>query len=166
MDSTLTAYAADEVLLGPNHRWTLDDEGTLTITGTGAMRENIMPFGNHLDIVEDIKKVIISDGITSISSRAFSECTNLVSVTLPESLTSIGDEAFRECVSLTEINIPDSVTGIGNSAFYNCKRLNTIFIPDSVSYMGRDIFSYHRNRDNHDHNNDRPAGQPQRIQDH
>ena len=41
-ESTLTAYAADEVLLGPNHRWTLDDEGTLTITGTGAMRENII----------------------------------------------------------------------------------------------------------------------------
>ena len=140
VDSTLTAYAADEELLGPNHRWTLDDEGTLTITGTGAMRENIMPFGNHLDIVEDIKKVIISDGITSISSRAFSECTNLVSVTLPESLTSIGDEAFRECVSLTEINIPDSVTGIGNSAFYNCESLTEINIPDSITGIGNSAF--------------------------
>ncbi len=44
-------------------------------------------------------------------------------------VTSIGSWAFGNCSSLKSVTIPDSVTSIGNSAFYNCTSLSSITIP-------------------------------------
>ena len=70
-----------------------------------------------------IKKIIISDGFTSIGNHAFYGCSSLTSITIPNSVTSIGDGAFDHCRALTSITIPDSVTTIGNSAFSYCENL-------------------------------------------
>ncbi|MBR4729034.1 MAG: leucine-rich repeat protein, partial [Prevotella sp.] len=50
----------------------------------------------------------------------FSECRDLVKVTLPEGLTSI-NWAFNGCEKLTTINLPKSLQVIGGSAFSNTK---------------------------------------------
>ena len=71
--------------------------------------------------------------VTSIGNSAFSDCTNLTSITLPGSLTSIGDSAFSYCYFLTSITIPVSLTVIGSSAFSNCNRLTSLTIPPSVT---------------------------------
>ena len=47
---------------------------------------------------EEVKDLAIPDGVTSISSYAFSYCTGLTSVTIPNSVTSIGDSAFQGCI--------------------------------------------------------------------
>ena len=67
----------------------------------------------------DIKSVIISNGITSIGYDAFYYCDNLTNITIPNSVTSIGKSAFFGCTSLTSVTIPDSVTYIGFWAFGN-----------------------------------------------
>ena len=72
--------------------------------------------------------VVISDGVTSIGDWAFSDCSNLTSITIPDGVTSIGDEAFGGCSNLTSITIPDSVTSIGADAFSECDNL-TIHTP-------------------------------------
>ncbi len=36
------------------------------------------------------------------------------------SVKSIGDKAFDECVNITSVTIPNTVTSIGNYAFYGC----------------------------------------------
>lgn len=46
---------------------------------------------------------MIPNSVTSIGSNAFSNCSNLASITIPDSVTSIGDYAFRGCSSLTSI---------------------------------------------------------------
>ena len=45
----------------------------------------------------DDTDVVISDGVTSIGDRAFSECTRLTSVIIPEGVTSIGIAPFYGC---------------------------------------------------------------------
>ena len=74
--------------------------------------------------------VIPTDGsVTSVSSKAFYDCTGLTSITIPDSVTSIGDSAFSGCSGLTSITIPDSVTSIGDYALSGCSSLKSITIP-------------------------------------
>ncbi len=89
---------------------------------------------------QNITSVTIPDSVKSIGYEAFSQCINLKSVTLSEKLTTIEDKAFSECTSLKDITLPDGVTSIGNSAFYNCTSLTDITIPDSVTDLGVAVF--------------------------
>lgn len=101
--------------------------------------------------------------VTSVYDRAFYNCSQLNSVTLPNSVVSIGKEAFSGCSSLTTIHLPDSITAIndytfcntglesitipnavssiGQSAFYACKNLTSIVFPDSLKSIGASAFS-------------------------
>lgn len=99
--------------------WSLDDDGNLTITGTGEMNANYRD--RHWG--KDIKTVKISDGITNILDKAFAGCTALTSVTIPNSVTSIGTLAFFSCTGLSSVTIPSSVTSIGTLAFFDCCEL-------------------------------------------
>ena len=127
-----------------NLTWKLYEDGTLNISGKGAMKnydregDNPSPVYNNLSV----KKVVIEDGVTSIGDAAFYDCNNLTSITIPDSVTSIGNAAFSFCSSLTSITIPDGVTSIGNSAFSNCNILTSITIPNSVTSIGAYAFSY------------------------
>jgi hypothetical protein len=64
---------------GDKLTWNLDDDGNLTISGSGDMYSNSRPWG---------------DGVKSVRFEG--------------SATSIGDNAFRGCRSLTSVEIPDS----------------------------------------------------------
>ena len=132
-----------QVWIEDNLTWTLDADGTLNISGMGAMKDygydsNPNPVYKN----SNVKKVVIEDGVTSIGESAFFYCSSLTSITIPDSVTSIGDYAFFNCSSLTSITIPDSVTSIGESAFYGCSSLTSITIPDSVTSIGDSAFSY------------------------
>ena len=72
-----------QVWIEDNLTWTLDADGTLTISGTGAMKdynaaENLSPAYMN----SDVKKVVIEDGVTSIGYGAFSECSSLKTISL------------------------------------------------------------------------------------
>ena len=119
-------------------RWSLDDEGNLTISGNGAMGDysyySSSPWGAN------IISVIIEDGVTSIGERAFSSCTGLTSVTIPDSVTSIGNYAFYNCTGLIIVTIPDSVTSIGIDAFYGTTWYNNQ--PNGLVYAGKVAYKY------------------------
>ena len=125
-----------------NLTWTLDADGTLTISGTGAMKDydyynNPSPASQKKD---SVKKVVIEDGVTSIGNSAFYDCNSLTSITISNSVTSIGAYAFSNCGYLTSITIPDGVTSIGALAFRACSSLTSITIPDSVTSIGELAF--------------------------
>ena len=95
---------------GDNLTWTLDDQGLLTISGTGEMASY-----NHWGT--GVKEVVIESGVTSIGGYAFQNCSSLTSITIPESVKNIGDSAFYSCSSLSSITIPNEMTSIGNQVF-------------------------------------------------
>ena len=124
--------------------WELDEEGTLTISGSGSMSnfgqegEWAAPWSNYRTF---ITTVVLEDGITRIGECAFYGCVNLTSVTIPESVREIFGWAFQECRSLTNITIPNGVEVIRAGAFYNCSSLYRVTIPESVKSMGMSVFN-------------------------
>ncbi|MBR2466818.1 MAG: leucine-rich repeat domain-containing protein [Clostridia bacterium] len=79
-------------------------------------------------IPDSLETIIITDG-TVIGERAFVDCENIKSITLPDSLTLIGAHAFSNCKKLTRVVVPDSVTQIGACAFANCDSIESIVLP-------------------------------------
>ena len=121
--------------------WTLDDNGTLTITGSGKMANS--DWGNSTPWYEynqSITKVIVDDGITAIGDFAFIDCDNLTQVQLADSVTEIGELAFRRCRSLTSISIPHKVTEIAYSTFNECTALKSVDLPSSLVSIQRSAF--------------------------
>ena len=140
MTTPTTAQAAVQGECGEHVTWTLDEEGTLTISGTGDMYDyGSAPWKENR---ASINAVVIEDGVTSIGDRAFYSCESLTSVTIPDSVTAIGDSAFYYCKSLTSVTLPNSVTSIGEDAFYYCESLTSVTIPDGVTTIGVTAFAY------------------------
>ena len=82
--------------------WRLEGEAghyRLIITGTGEMADyiylNTRPWHNYS---ENIKTIVIENGVTSIGECAFCECNGLTSISIPSSVTSIGNDAFSGCI--------------------------------------------------------------------
>ena len=146
---------------GNNVTYTLYDDGTLMIKGSGEMKEYwyASPFSSE----NKVKKVVISSGVTSVGSWAFANCTAIESVTIPSSvkkignwafsgcsglkkvnissgLTYIGMRAFNNCTALEAISLPSSLTTIDDNAFYSCLSLKSIVIPDNTTYIGAYAF--------------------------
>ncbi len=90
-----TTVSADvSGVCGDNLTWTLDDNGTITISGTGPMdnwTNSNQPWKKYLD---SIKEVVISEGVTYIGCDAFYPCVNLLNVSIPKSVECIGYSSF------------------------------------------------------------------------
>ncbi len=137
----------DSVSYEQNNTYTSDSysfnstTGTLTISGSGDMTDystsSEVPWYSYKD---EIKNVIIQDGITSIGYASFYECKNLESVQLPASLEKISNSAFYRCSKLSSVTFPDTLKSIGNSAFEECSSLTSLEIPDSVTSIGKSAF--------------------------
>ena len=95
--------------------------------------DNSMPW---LEQTSEIKKVVIGEGITSISDSAFCGCNNLNAVTIPESVTAIGQSAFWYCTKLTDITIPKGVTRLNEDTFNGCDELGDFTVPENVTSIG------------------------------
>ena len=120
---------------GDNLTWTFDEEGTLTISGTGAMynyNSDTIPWHSSC---EAIRSIFVEDGVTSLSDFAFNGCRNVTSVSLPESITTMGSGAFQFCWKLTGFTIPSGVTILSNSLFQQCQALKSIVIPSGVTQI-------------------------------
>ena len=98
---------------------------------------NPLGFAHHLYLNgEEVKELVIPNGVTSIREFAFSYCYAFTSVTIPNSVTSIGESAFVGCSGLKSVTIPNSVTSIGGYAFIGCSGLTSITIGNSVTSIG------------------------------
>ena len=107
----------------------------------GSSDSNPLYFANHLYLNgNEIIDLIIPNGVTSIGTYAFRNCSNFTSITIPNSVTSIGRHAFDGCSNLTSATIPHSVTSIGDCAFYGCSGLNTITIGNGMISIGERTF--------------------------
>lgn len=96
---------------GDNATFTLYTDGTFVISGTGAMYSYSYDWKEYkntsgwADYINRISKVVIEDGITTISPYSFYECENLTEVSIPDSVNSIGKDAFYWCKNIEKVSI-------------------------------------------------------------
>lgn len=123
--------------------WKLEDDGTLTISGSGNLYLTSIPWKNNgkWESGYGIEKVVIEEGITAIPDQSFSECFFLKSVSIPETLTSIPQYCFDDCRALESVELPQNLTAIQALAFDGCESLKTIVIPDKISLIGWSAFA-------------------------
>ena len=112
----------------------------LMIQGTGPMAE--YDYENRPPWECDqspIKRIVIHEGVTTISETAFNSCNQLEELTLPSTLTSIGKGAFTSC-NLTTLVLPDSLESIGDSAFAYCDNLTSVTLGAGLKTIGNSAF--------------------------
>ncbi|MDD6489382.1 MAG: sigma-70 family RNA polymerase sigma factor [Clostridia bacterium] len=97
-------------------------------------------FNNAFRGNQTFETVTIPDTLTSISSGAFRDCTNLKEINIPESVTEIANSAFDGCSSLETVTMGDNVYSIGSNAFKNCKSLKNIILPKNLTEIGDNAF--------------------------
>lgn len=74
--------------------------------------------------------------VTRINAYAFSNCTELTSVTIPGSVTEINDHSFENCIGLSAVELPEKLIVIDAAAFEGCTAFTRIDIPASVAKIG------------------------------
>ena len=115
---------------------------TLTISGKGAIFDyddgsNKAPWSAYAD---EIRKIEIESGITSIGYFAFYKCSGITSLSIPATVGYIGSSAFEDCTALTSLSLNDGLLSIGGSAFEGCSGLQTLSIPSTVNSISINAF--------------------------
>lgn len=112
-DNEVSSSTIANGICGDNLSWIIDDEGTLTISGTGDMYSYDPNGPEHAArwyyYADKINNVIVSEGVTSIGTRAFYGLENLNSIFISKSVTNIEykSNGFRGCTNLTQFNVDD-----------------------------------------------------------
>ena len=143
-----SAYLADIYSVGQcgaegsDVSWELNAKTmALAISGTGAMADyasySSVPWTS---VHGKITSATIAEGVTSVGSYAFYNCSSMATVSIPAGVTSIGGSAFYGCSNLANVTIPDGLTTIGGGAFYGCSSMATVNIPDGVTSIGSSAF--------------------------
>lgn len=130
--------------------WKYDEQTKcLTICGTGGTHDEEETFSDvykfdvpfsEFENRDEVREVIIEQGITKINRAAFASFTNLERVSIPDSVKKIGDYVFFECTSLQEVTIPDHVKSIGRECFRRCRSLRRLVLGKQVKNIVADSF--------------------------
>ncbi len=100
-------------------------DGILTISGTGTVEDiSAIP-----DIVKNnIKTLIIEEGITSIINDAFSGLSSITYIDFPSTLEYLEGYVFRDCTGLTEIYLDCPKLQLNGSVFMGCINVSKVYL--------------------------------------
>jgi len=142
-DPTRVAHGTFE---GSAVTWSVHNDGTLYIAGTGVMPEFHDPILSPVTPQDSpqpwalyragsravIRRIVVKSGVTKLASRAFAYCPYVESVTLPASLTAIPESCFAFCTSLTSVRGGTGLVTVAESAFADCEKLAEIEVSTTL----------------------------------
>ena len=130
---------------GSNATWTLYNDGTLAIDGSGDMDSfqdyKLYPWFNY---AHKITKITIGKDITKIGNYAFAyyyQNLETVEFEAGSCLTFVGAVSFMNCAKLQSVILPETVTYIGVYAFADCYALENVYVPAGVTFVGNTAFN-------------------------
>ena len=111
--------------------WDIMRETNYETVTTIIMEKGIKTIDIDLSYFQNLKKIVLPDGLIKINSYTFSGCVTLEEITIPDSVTTIEMEVFSETV-LKEVVLPSSITSLGFRVFgYKPKDVKFIYTPGS-----------------------------------
>ena len=123
---------------GENAKWTLDNEGTLIISGKGTIIGGVYDDSNHFYYYSSqIKNVIINSGITRVRFDTFMGCTEINTINIPDTVFDLEDNPFSDCTSLQNINVSK------NNQYY-CVENDSLFDKNKETLICRPCKSKNR----------------------
>ena len=144
------AFAEDAEIIaqgecGATASWKLDEAGTLTIYGTGGMKNYTYEDYNrpsYEEYKDQIKRLSIT-GISRIGNYAFYKYDNLKGeLQIPSSITEIGDCSFERCTGYTGLCLYAGLRKIGFAAFRDCTGFeHGLVFPSTLEVIGLQAFS-------------------------
>lgn len=81
-------------------------------------------------LCENLERIYLHDGITSIGEGAFSSCPSLDHITIPKGVTVLSKDLFASCHGLREVYLHDGITAMKEDVFYCCTSLTYCTFPD------------------------------------
>ena len=159
-----------ETFTSGDYTYTVNDDGTLTITGyTGSDTEIEIPAeidGKKVTVIgkkafyncQTLEKVVIDEGILEIQTWAFSGCNNLKKIIIPLSVDHLGKSDYFDGGYISGVWLGGNLTSAGpigsgcdiefgwtdkipDRAFYSYGNLVDVTLPDSVISIGSDAFT-------------------------
>ena len=151
--------------VGDNITWSYSKH-TLTLSGKGALPLEEYPWTEFKD---QIKKVVVKEGVTSIPSGTFAQYSKLTALSLPKSmidfplntmlktpwykaqkngavyLNGIACGYKGKMPSKFTLKIKDGTKSVASEAFSSQATLKAIDLPESVTYIGDSAFAYCEN---------------------
>ncbi len=143
---------AEEELLYEDLNYTVQDDGTITIT-------NCLQNAISCEVPSEIdgkpvtaiaasafaecyflEEVALPDSVTSIGQQAFSACSVLQKISLPHTLEMLGAGVFDSCPELKEVTIPAGFDALPQAAFYECTGLEKVTLPEGIVSIGSEAF--------------------------
>ena len=130
--------------------WTLNNDGVMTVSGSGSTKGQVfVTFGIGRCSLEDVKEIVLEEGVTDVSAPFIKAMTNLTKATVPSSVGDIEDGTFTSNKLLSSILVAEgnaTYSSLDGSLYdkgktklicYPSAIANTEFIvPDSVQEIG------------------------------
>ena len=121
--------------------------------GLELLSNGLLVRKNNMEVVgiyrgtdkNDLKHLVIPEGVKSIKDNVFSRHSEIVSVSFPESLEKIGNLSFWMCNGLQKVSIPKNVKIIKASAFQGCSNLMEVklnkglLIVEDYAFAGTEV---------------------------
>lgn len=114
--------------------WSLDAEsGVISITGCGPMTnyrpDRKAPWHGYR---EQIREIVIGEGVTTLGEYAFVKCPNLIKVQFSSTVDTVRFHGLTECNALTELRFPEGVRVLESRSVAKCMGLRKLYIPLSM----------------------------------
>lgn len=111
--------------------WSLHD-GVLTVTGSGAIPNFADAFSAPwAQYSEEVTKLVIGDGITTVGARAFSQFSELSCIDCGKDVATLGVDAFSYSPVCT-IVFRHKIRAIAQGAVYSCGCLQKVVLTDQT----------------------------------
>jgi len=108
-----------------NINWSISSDYTLRVSGEGEMQP--LPSDQVWGPWKyKIEKIIIEEGLTSLSDMAFAECRTVESIQIANSVEFLEHSCFIHCAELKEITLPSCLKKL-DGAFYGCVALEKMY---------------------------------------